>query len=396
MPDGQDLGADHVSNHERQKKHGPPSSDLGSALADAKMLLDHAASNGLLPVSVTSPETRDTLVADLVHAYHGERQGLLTPDSVIAFWNAYGRLSRLVKPVTAASLRASNQISLLGMKSGAGLMVLAVIVFSIFLFMSNSTATDTSEVIEQQNIAALRLWSDLQMLRASVPEAGATSGAADRTLLTERTFEELVEFSRKNSWLLQSASRLNNWFLPPWLQISPNLVRFEPGQPIDHLNVPPQVSTWQQIDREGTLQIEAYQHIRDFGYSLYKMESLLYGSISTYFLPTVYAVLGAFLYGFRLYSRLIRRKQYLRSVAHSARFFIAAIAGLVVGLFGSLLPTTVPLPPLAIAFLVGYAVEAFFSRLDAAIAKLKGNTSASDTAPLKADGATPGQEPSFT
>ncbi len=121
MPDGQDLKADQVSNHELQKKHGPASSDLGSALADAKMLLDHAASNGLLPVSVTSPETRDTLVADLVHAYDGERQGLLTPDNVIAFWNAYGRLSRLVKPVTAASLRASNQISLLGMKSGQAL-----------------------------------------------------------------------------------------------------------------------------------------------------------------------------------------------------------------------------------------------------------------------------------
>ena len=83
-------------------------------------------------------------------------------------------------------------------------------------------------------------------------------------------------------------------------------------------------------------------------------------------------MLGAFLYGFRMYSRLIRRKEFLPSAAHSARYFIAAIAGLVVGLFGSLLPKSMALPPLAMAFLVGYAVEAFFSRLDELIRRLKG------------------------
>src|SRR6185312_15076279 len=109
---------------------------------------------------------------------------------------------------------------------------------------------------------------------------------------------------------------------------------------------------------------------------LYKTNTLIYGGISTYLLPTIYALLGAFLYGFRFYSRLIRKKEYLRSAAHSARYFIAAIAGLVVGLFGSLLPKSLALPPLAVAFLVGYAVEAFFSRLDDLIRKLKGNDAA--------------------
>ena len=41
------------------------------------------------------------------------------------------------------------------------------------------------------------------------------------------------------------------------------------------------------------------------------------------------------------------------------------------GLFGSLLPKSLSLPPLALAFLLGYAVEAFFSRLDGLIRKLK-------------------------
>jgi hypothetical protein len=87
-------------------------------------------------------------------------------------------------------------------------------------------------------------------------------------------------------------------------------------------------------------------------------------------------LLGAFLYGFRFYSRLIRRKQFLPSAAYSARYFIAAILGLVIGLFGSLLPKSLSLPPLALAFLVGYAVEAFFSRLDGLIRNLNGDEDA--------------------
>jgi hypothetical protein len=39
-----------------------------------------------------------------------------------------------------------------------------------------------------------------------------------------------------------------------------------------------------------------------------------------------------------------------------------------------LLPKSLALPPLAIAFLVGYAVEAFFSRLDYSIRRLKAET----------------------
>ena len=76
---------------------------------------------------------------------------------------------------------------------------------------------------------------------------------------------------------------------------------------------------------------------------------------------------------------MIEHKEYLPSAASGARYFIASIAGLVVGLFGSLLPPSLVLPPLAIAFLVGYAVDAFFARLDQLIEKLKG----ADTSPSK-------------
>src|SRR3954468_8823387 len=99
--------------------------------------------------------------------------------------------------------------------------------------MSESTANDTNELIEQQNSAAL-LWSDLQMLRVSEPSSKgqkdpdsqpditARAGAA----VAERLFGAMVEFSRKNSWLLQSASKLDYYFKPPWIKVSSQPVVF--------------------------------------------------------------------------------------------------------------------------------------------------------------------------
>jgi putative flippase GtrA len=53
------------------------------------------------------------------------------------------------------------------------------------------------------------------------------------------------------------------------------------------------------------------------------------------------------------------------SRANLARFLIAGIGGAVVGLFGNFTITQeASISPLAIAFLVGYAVDVFFSFLD--------------------------------
>ena len=354
--------------------------EFDAALVDAGLLLQHASSSGLLPGD--TPDAAEAMIRDVVLAQEAVRSGKLTPQIVIAFWIAYGRLAHLVEPVTAATLAACKQISLTGMKIRAAFLVGTIIVFSIFLFMSNATLTDTSDLIDQQNATALKLWSDIQMLRTSSEASPTDNGgaAAHRTgaLVAERVFEETVEFARKNTGLLQSAGRLNFWFTPWWMTSSIDEVTFKPGNKndMDHLNVRPELSTVTDTENEALYQIKAYQFIRDYALGLYKIDTLIYSSLSTYFLPTVYALLGAFLYGFRFYSRLIRRKEFLPSVAHSARYFIAAIAGLVIGLFGSLLPKSLSLPPLAVAFLVGYAVEAFFSRLDGLIRNLKGDEDA--------------------
>jgi len=73
------------------------------------------------------------------------------------------------------------------------------------------------------------------------------------------------------------------------------------------------------------------------------------------------------------------------SVANSARFLIAAIGGAVVGLFNNFTITQgASIPPLAIAFLVGYAVDVFFSFLEGflqAFTKTRSSTSSPQPMP---------------
>jgi len=79
----------------------------------------------------------------------------------------------------------------------------------------------------------------------------------------------------------------------------------------------------------------------------------------------MYALLGALAYLLRSYQDQVRTRTFTGSDTHVARFVIAAIGGGVVGLFKNF--TTgdeASISPLAIAFLVGYAADVFFSFLD--------------------------------
>jgi len=341
------------------------SRQFDAALDDAEVLLAYAASNGLLPTS-----KQDHVVESIVQARQAPQ---VTAQVVANFWTAYAHLARLAKPVTAASVRACQAASLMKEKFCAVILVSIIIAFSIFLFMNNNTAQDTADLIDQQNAAALKLWQSLQIINSAASGGTqTTAGAQSVAVFSSRVFEDTVEFARKSQWLLQSASRLHFWFNPWWTNIDIQAVTFNDQNPdVNHLLVSPALSTPAEVSAEIVNQIKAYQQIRNYALSLSKTDSIIYGGITTYLLPTFYALLGAYLYGFRLYSRLMRRNTYLPTAAHSARFYIAAIAGLVVGLFGSLLPKSLALSPLAVAFLVGYAVEAFFSWLDDVIAKLK-------------------------
>jgi hypothetical protein len=94
---------------------------------------------------------------------------------------------------------------------------------------------------------------------------------------------------------------------------------------------------------------------------------MIYGILGAYVLPPLYSMLGACAFGLR--NLLSTRMVPVASEAAArplVRLHLALLAGFVVGLFTDV-TKGLALPPLATAFLVGYAVDIFFSFLDTII-----------------------------
>jgi hypothetical protein len=128
-----------------------------------------------------------------------------------------------------------------------------------------------------------------------------------------------------------------------------------------------------------------YQEVRYFAQSLLDDVSFFYGAITSCILPALYALLGTCAYLLRSFEQQMSTRTFTPSGANSARFLIAGIGGAVVGLFNNFSITQgASIPPLAIAFLVGYGVDVFFAFLEGLLKSFTRNTPSS-APPAKAD-----------
>jgi hypothetical protein len=257
--------------------------------------------------------------------------------------------------------------------AGAGAFALALA--AMLSFMMNTIADRVDTLIEQQNTAALKLSDDLQYLAGLHLPADAP--------MPPGLFSDLVGFSRNTAIIMLEVHRLLALEFISTLSMEGE----QPGEQslrnlrqnlkpkdgakttFDHVGVDPR-TTSQTIVEAGNYQIELYQSLRDFSQERCTSYKDVGGAISTYLFPLLYALLGAGLCDLRC--RLTRARPPVSP--GSARYTAAIIAGSVIGIFTSLVPTSLSLPPLLVAFLLGYSVETFTTRLDALIDKLRGPT----------------------
>jgi hypothetical protein len=99
---------------------------------------------------------------------------------------------------------------------------------------------------------------------------------------------------------------------------------------------------------------------------------LIAGVILSFLLPILFGMIGALTFVIRTMSEQIKASTFSTTspIRHLMRVTLGALGGVVVGLFSNL-SNQLTLPPLAIAFLAGYGVEALFSMFDGFIAKFK-------------------------
>ena len=108
-----------------------------------------------------------------------------------------------------------------------------------------------------------------------------------------------------------------------------------------------------------------YQHVRSFAQDILALVSVYYGAVTACLLPILYALLGTCAFLLRNVEEELRTLTFVPSARTNwARFLIAGIGGGVVGLFNFAMTQGTSVSPLAIAFLVGYAVDVFFSFLE--------------------------------
>jgi hypothetical protein len=98
------------------------------------------------------------------------------------------------------------------------------------------------------------------------------------------------------------------------------------------------------------------------------------GILQSYILPLFYGILGAGTFVLRSLSKEIEEETFSdeKRTQHLLRVSLGALAGILVGWFSFLIPSETTtfvgsISPLAIAFLVGYNIELFFSLMDRAL-----------------------------
>jgi len=116
---------------------------------------------------------------------------------------------------------------------------------------------------------------------------------------------------------------------------------------------------------------KVYQEVRLYATNVQDQASVFWGAISTCILPVLYALLGACAAVLRAFSKQVEARTFAPSYATPARFVIAAIGGGIVGLFNNFsIGQALSLSPLAVAFLIGYAADIFFSFLEGSMQNL--------------------------
>jgi len=335
---------------------------LAAAAMDAEMMLRYAAQTGIdVPAEIATVIVR--VRSD---------EGPLGSEAIAAFYGAYARLAAKVRPVTIDTLRVSEACTRKVLRrNGMVSVVLAVVVMacSITTFLTTSMSADIENGINHANELAVKLHDQVGPPHTAIDVANICAQpkdppdppipSRDVAVLTG----ELQEFSGTIRALLTSAINLEKFV--PQHEISP-LDMDVPGspwttRPREMLQLHPEL-----IDQraEAFCKIYAYEDVRNFAKNVRAGTLAIYGALAAYFLPVLYSLLGACAFTMRDFSeRVKRRTLHSASYCNTARTIAAMTAGAIISLFGSL-GQGLSLSPLALAFLVGYGVEAFFAFLD--------------------------------
>jgi hypothetical protein len=335
---------------------------FNDALRDAERLMTYAAEVGI----DVNADVRNDIVAARNRSSNGW-DGQTAANLLTALTN----LAAQLRPVTAESLNAcSNEErhAVRGYWKWALGLALVIVPFSVASFVTSALADAIRKDIGTANELAVKLSAQLRSTgpretatpRVGTPDKPASGIPSDVSVIDVVT--ELQQFAATIRSVDRRARQLQMFVRTAHEDPFAGSQQSVPGLR-SVFELPADVS--ENPKAAATSRIEVYQKVRSFAQGLVDDVSVFYGAIATCILPVLYALLGTCAYLLRSFEDQMKTKTFTMSVANSARFLIAGIGGAVVGLFNNFSVTqAASIPPLALAFLVGYAVDVFFAFLD--------------------------------
>ena len=340
-----------------ESKFTDPPAWFEHALSDAELLMEYAAEIG----TAVDADVRDSVLHARATLADGWDEA--TAARVLT---ALTTLTSRLKPVTAESLRACTSGTRPTVrKYWVVAICLAVVIapFSIASFLSSAISARVRDDITTANDLAVKLRTQVG---SGVPVQGgarapATPNPDDPTIITE-----LQTYASTIRSIYQRARELNALVL--WGETDPyssirDISKSNNKKVLhDTFELPLPLDDFSKATNDKTA---VYQDVRYFAQTALDDVSFFYGAFTACILPALYALLGTCAYLLRTFEQQMSAKAFVPSTADSARFLIAAIGGAVVGLFSNFtIGQAASIPPLAIAFLVGYAVDVFFAFLE--------------------------------
>jgi hypothetical protein len=348
-------------------------------LEEAELLLGYAAVSGI--------EVDDDVRDGILQARLAGDAGCITEKIAANLLAALTSLASSVRPVSAASLRASanieggrRMIRFYGII--AGLVAAAIIMISMATYFSSSVSDKIKADIDIANGLASKLRSELGPSPSDVagPRAPATAAAVPAPAPAPERVTDLAQADKVWYGTDTTPPGLSDRDIISDLQQFAASMREIDGYVKQLRYFVLDFDDTKYARAKGSLELDAgldlrlsdeltrkvteYQHVRNLGNSVQEKVTVYYGAVATCILPVLYSLLGAGAYLLRAFEYQIKNRTLVAGNRHVARFLIAGIGGLVVGLFNNFTTQGITFSPFAVAFLVGYAADVFFTFLE--------------------------------
>jgi hypothetical protein len=346
-----------------------------------------AALNATGPLLRFAAERVKNLNADLPLAIAQAREAAETdqwsPEISQRFWDAFAKLCDQVQPVTMDTLETaqhmvppssflklfgSGERSIAQRSSGRYLLLLFVLLglilpIQLYVWTCTNLSKKIDDLVAGQRTQYSTLAQEYSRLNVETRNIPTDKWSREQQERADRVTDAAAAVQATTDRIIAEAELLKSISTGSALYTSTETAPAAAPAPIGDNK------QWFENFQGTTTQMNSTQS-RVVG--VQEEANLIVGVLGAYILPILFGSIGAVAYIIRTISEQIRGSTFSSSspTRHIMRTALGAMAGLVVGLFSDL-STKLSLPPLAVAFLAGYGVEALFSMFDNFIAKFK-------------------------